>query len=112
MRSCLSTGTTATAVRCTDVFHISQLKKCLRIPEEQLPVEELDLGGDLTYSEKPIKILDIAEQVTHNKVIKMCKIQWSHHTKDESTWEHKEELRPDYPELFLSASESQGRDSF
>ncbi|KAK3129330.1 hypothetical protein QOZ80_6BG0477810 [Eleusine coracana subsp. coracana] len=25
-----------------DVFHVSQLKKCLRVPEEQLPVEEID----------------------------------------------------------------------
>jgi hypothetical protein len=44
-----------------DVFHVSQLKKCLRVPEEQLPMEYLDLGGDLTYSERPIKILHIAE---------------------------------------------------
>jgi hypothetical protein len=29
-----------------DVFYVSQLKKCLRVPEEQLPMEELDLGGD------------------------------------------------------------------
>jgi hypothetical protein len=43
-----------------DVFHMSQLKKCLRVPEEQLPMEELDLGGDLTYSERPVKIFDIA----------------------------------------------------
>jgi hypothetical protein len=43
-----------------DVFHVSQLKKCLLVLEEQLPMEELDLGGDLTYSERPIKILDIA----------------------------------------------------
>jgi hypothetical protein len=87
-----------------DVFHVPQLKKCLRVPEEQLPMEYLDLGGDLTYSERPIKILDIAEQVTHSKVIKMCKVQWSHHTEDEATWEHEEELRADYPELFPSAS--------
>jgi hypothetical protein len=73
-------------------------------PEEQLPMEELDLGGDLTYSEMPIKILDMAEQVTRNKVIKMCKVQWSHHTEDEATWEHEKELRADYPELFPSAS--------
>jgi hypothetical protein len=68
-----------------DVFHVSQLKKCLRVPEEQLPMEELDLGGDLTYSEGPIKILDTSEHVTHSKVIKMCKVQWSHHTDDEAT---------------------------
>jgi hypothetical protein len=43
-----------------DVFHVSQLKKCLRVPEEQLSMEDLDLGGDLTYSKRPIKILDSA----------------------------------------------------
>jgi hypothetical protein len=37
-------------------------------------MEELDLGGDLTNSERPIKILDTAERVTNNKVIKMCKV--------------------------------------
>jgi hypothetical protein len=87
-----------------DVFHVSQLKKCLRVPEEQLPLEELDLGGDLAYSERLINILDTVEWVTRNKVIKMCKVQWSHHTEDEATWEHEEELRADYPKLFLSAS--------
>jgi hypothetical protein len=36
-------------------------------------MEELDLGGDLTYSEWTIKILDMAERVTCNKVINICK---------------------------------------
>jgi hypothetical protein len=67
-------------------------------------MEELDLWGDLTYSERPIKILDTVERVTRSKVIKICKIQWRHHTEDEATWEHEEELRADYPEIFLSAS--------
>jgi hypothetical protein len=71
-------------------------------------MKELDLGGDLTYSEKLINILDMAERVTQNKVIKMCRVQWSHHTEDEATWEHEEGLGADYPELFLSASESRG----
>jgi hypothetical protein len=48
-------------------------------------MEELDLGGDLTYSEKLIKILDTIERVTHNNVIKMCKVQWSRHIEDEAT---------------------------
>jgi hypothetical protein len=87
-----------------DVFHMSQLKKYLWVPEEQLPMEELDLGGDLTYSERLIKILDMAEWVTHSEVIKMCKVQWSHDTEDEATWEHQEELGADYPELFPSTS--------
>jgi transposase InsO family protein len=34
-----------------NVFHVSQLKKCLRVPKEQLPMEELSVQGDLTYTE-------------------------------------------------------------
>jgi hypothetical protein len=67
-------------------------------------MEELGVEGDLTYSERPVKILDTVERVTRNMVIKICKVQWSHHTVDEATWEHKEKLRADYPELFPSAS--------
>jgi hypothetical protein len=58
-----------------DVFHVSQLKKCLRVPEEQLPIEELSVQSDLTYTEHPIKIIDTFTCVTRNKVEKMCKVQ-------------------------------------
>jgi hypothetical protein len=87
-----------------NVFHVSQLKKCLRVPEEQLPMEELSVQDDLTYTEYPIKILDTLTRVTRNKVIKMCKVQWSHHGEDEATWEREEELRIDFPHLFSTSS--------
>jgi hypothetical protein len=83
-------------------FHVSQLKKCLRVPEEQLPMEELSVQGDMTYTEYPIKNLDTLTRVTRNKVIEMCKVQWSHHGEDEATWEREEELRIDFPHLFPS----------
>jgi hypothetical protein len=70
-------------------------------------MEQLDLGGDLSYNERPIRILELTKRVTHSKVIKICKVRWSHHTEDEATWEH-EDLRADYPELFPNASESRG----
>jgi hypothetical protein len=84
-----------------DVLHVSQLKKCLRVPEEQLPMEELNVQGDLTYKEYPIKIVNTLTRVTGNKVIKMCKVQWSHHVEDEATWEQEDELRVEFPHLFL-----------
>jgi hypothetical protein len=55
------------------VFHISQLKKCLRVPEEQLPLEELNVQDDLTYTEHPVKVLDTSERITRSKRIRMCK---------------------------------------
>jgi hypothetical protein len=68
-----------------DVFHVSQLKKCLRVPEEQLPMEDLDAKEDLSYQEYPVKILETSKRVTRNKKIRMCKVQWSHHNEEEAT---------------------------
>ena len=69
-----------------------------------------DVKEDLTYTERPIKILDTLA-VTRNRVIKMCKVQWSNHAEDEATQEREDELKKDYPHLFADPSESQGRDS-
>jgi hypothetical protein len=46
-----------------DVFHVSQLKKCLRVLEEQIPMEDLDAKEDLSYQEYPVKILETSERV-------------------------------------------------
>ena len=32
-----------------DVFHVSQLKKYLRVPQEQMSLEELTVKSDFTY---------------------------------------------------------------
>jgi hypothetical protein len=57
-----------------DIFHVSQLKKCLHVPEEQLPMEELETK-DLSNQEYPVKILETSERITRNKKIKMCRMQ-------------------------------------
>ena len=44
----------------------SELKKCLRVPEEQAPLKGLDVQKDLTYTEHPVKILETSERVTRH----------------------------------------------
>ena len=75
---------------------------------DTVPLEAIQLDSDLTYEEKPVKILEYASRVTRSKVIKFCKVQWSHHTEDEATWERE---RKDHSHLFSSQPESRGRDS-
>jgi hypothetical protein len=91
-----------------DVFHVSQLKKCLCVPEEQLPMEDLDAKEDLSYQEYPIQILETSERVAQNKKIGMCKVQWSYHTNEEATWEREEELKAEFLSFFFDLSESRG----
>jgi hypothetical protein len=84
----------------------------MRVPEEQFPMEDLDAKEDLSYQEYPVKILETSKRITRNKKIKMCKLQWSHHTEEEANWEREEELKVEFPNFFSDPSESQGRDSF
>jgi hypothetical protein len=94
------------------VFHVSQRKKCLCVPEGHIPMEDLDAKDDISYQEYPVKILQTFERVTRNKRIRMCEVQWSHHTEEEATWERKEELKAEFPNFLFDPSESRGRDSF
>jgi hypothetical protein len=94
-----------------DVFHVSQLRKCLRVPKEHMPLEELIVGEDLTYQEYLMKILDTSEKVTWNNRYKICKVQWSNYTKEEATWEKEDQLKVEFPNTFFNLSESRGRDS-
>jgi hypothetical protein len=93
-----------------DVFQVSQLKKCLRVPEEQTPMEDLDAKEELSYQEHPVRILETSERVTQNKRIKICKVQWNHHTEEEAAWE-REELKAEFPCFFSNQSKSRGWDS-
>jgi hypothetical protein len=71
-------------------------------------MEDLDASEDLSYEEYPIKILEIFESVTQNKRIKMCKLQWSHHTKQEATWDREEELKVEFLNYVSDPFESRG----
>ena len=84
-----------------NVFHVSQLKKCLRVPEEQLPLEELNINEDPSYSEYPVKILETTERITRNNRIYMCNVQWKRHSEEEDTWERVEDIKTEFPELFF-----------
>ena len=68
-----------------NVFHVSQLKKCLWVPNEAVEIEGLPLQPDLTYVEHPVKILDEKERVTRNSVVKFYKVQWQKHSEDEAS---------------------------
>jgi hypothetical protein len=95
-----------------DVFHVSQLKKCLRVPEEQMPMEELDAKEDLSYQEYPVKILETSKRVMRNKRIKMCKMHWSHHTDEGPTWKREEELKAEFQVSFPICLNLGGKNHF
>ena len=85
-----------------NIFHVSQLRKCLRVPTETVDSDSIQLESDLTYPEHPIKIIDRKDRVTRRTTNSFYRVQWSNHSKDEATWEKEEFLRSKYPD-FLNA---------
>jgi hypothetical protein len=80
------------------VFHVSQLKKCVRLLTEIVAEPELEIELALSYQEYPSRVLDCKERSTWAKSIKMYKIQWSNHSKEEATWETEEFLHSNFPD--------------
>jgi hypothetical protein len=85
-----------------NVFHVSQLKKCLRVPDRTVEVTDVILEPDLTHSEHPIRVLDQKDRVTRRKTLKFYKIQWKQHSEDEATWETQDFLDKNFPGFLAS----------
>jgi hypothetical protein len=84
-----------------DIFHMSQLKKCLKAPVDIVLLEVTPLKADLSYPKHPFKIFDQKDRVTRRKTIKFFKIQWSNHTEEEATWECEDFLHSCHPDFVL-----------
>ncbi|XP_057479179.1 uncharacterized protein LOC130766528 [Actinidia eriantha] len=83
-----------------NVFHISMLRKYEPDPSHVLDWGGLDINEEVTYEERPIRILDSRDQVLRGKTIPLVKVLWLHHGVEEATWELESEVRAKYPDLF------------
>ena len=63
-----------------NIFHVSQLKKCLRVPTKVVDMDGLQLEPDLVYPEHSIKIVDHKTRVTRTQTSNFFKVQWSNHS--------------------------------
>ena len=82
------------------VFHVSQLKKCLRVPTERLRRTDVSLKPDLTFKQERVKVLDVKERETRNKVVRTYKVQWSEDDDRDATWETAEYLKHAYKSFY------------
>ena len=83
-----------------NVFQVSQLKRCLRIPYEAIAPTNIKLQLDLTYQKKPIRVLEEMERVTLSKVIKFYMVVWNNHNEQDAMWEREDYLREVYPTFY------------
>jgi len=83
-----------------DVFHVSQLRKCVHDSSHVINYEPLDIQPNLTYEELPMQVLDRKEQQLKIKTIPFVKILWRNHGVEEASWELEQQMRDRYPYLF------------
>jgi hypothetical protein len=82
-----------------DIFHVSQLEKCLKALVDVVLPEVTPLEADLSYPEHPIKVLDQKDRVTRRKTLKLFKIQWGNHSEEEATWKSEDFLHSRHPDF-------------
>jgi hypothetical protein len=81
------------------IFHISQLKKCLKPLTDVVVEDTILLEPDLTYKAYPVKILEQQDRVTRRKTTRFYKVQWNNYSEDEVTWKHEDYLRSNFPDF-------------
>ncbi|KAK5833815.1 hypothetical protein PVK06_017677 [Gossypium arboreum] len=86
--------------RIHNVFHVSMLQRYRSDPSHVISPTEIEIRSDMTYEEKPIKILAREVKQLRNKSIALVKVLWHRHGIEEATWEPEEAMRKQYPNLF------------
>jgi hypothetical protein len=86
-----------------NVLHVTQLKKGMPVLENEVIIEaNAWIESDFLLIEHPLRVLDRKERKTRRQAVRMYKIQWSHHTEEEATWETEEYLNTMYPGFLQS----------
>ncbi|KAD5507924.1 hypothetical protein E3N88_15627 [Mikania micrantha] len=83
-----------------DVFHVSNLKKCLADKTLIIPVEEIQLDEHLRFVEEPLEIMDRKVKKLRRSRIPIVKVRWNSRHGPEFTWEREYHMKNKYPQLF------------
>ncbi|GJY72474.1 hypothetical protein Tco_0476177 [Tanacetum coccineum] len=84
-----------------DTFHVSNLKKCLADASLHVPLDEIKVDKTLRFVEEPVEIMDREIRKLKRRNIALVKVRWNSKRGPEFTWEHEDQWRIKYPQLFV-----------
>ncbi|GJZ07649.1 hypothetical protein Tco_0541442 [Tanacetum coccineum] len=84
-----------------DTFHVSNLKKCLEDANLHVPLGEIKVDKTLRFFEEPVEIMDQEIKKLKRKKIALVKVRWNSKRGPGFTWEHEDQMRIKYPQLFV-----------
>ncbi|KAD3069213.1 hypothetical protein E3N88_37093 [Mikania micrantha] len=82
-----------------NVFHISNLKKCLSDETLVVPLEEIQIDEQLNFVEEPVEIMDRETKKLKLSKIPIVKVRWNSRRGPEFTWEREDQMKQKYPHL-------------
>ncbi|KAC9521247.1 hypothetical protein E3N88_45695 [Mikania micrantha] len=83
-----------------NVFHISNLKKCLSDETLVIHLEEIQIDEQLNFVEEPVEIMDREMKKLKLSKIPIMKVRWNSRRGPEFTWEREDQMKQKYPHLF------------
>ncbi|GJV98065.1 hypothetical protein Tco_1549642, partial [Tanacetum coccineum] len=83
-----------------DTFYVSNMKKCLVDVNLHVPLDEIKVDKTLHFVEKPVEIMDREIKKLKHRRIALVKVRWNSKRGPEFTWEHEDQMRIKYPQLF------------
>ncbi|KAK1421969.1 hypothetical protein QVD17_24774 [Tagetes erecta] len=83
-----------------DVFHVSNLRKCLADETLTMPLKDVHIDKKLKFIEQPLQIEDRQEKRLKRKRLVLVKVKWDSKRGPEYTWELESEMMKKYPYLF------------
>ena len=95
-----------------DVFHVSMLTKYITDLTHVIDYKTLEIEKNLSYQEKPIKILAREVKALRNIDIGFVKVLWRNHQTKEATWEREERINEKYPEFLQEFETFEDESSF
>ncbi|GJS69510.1 putative reverse transcriptase domain-containing protein [Tanacetum coccineum] len=87
-----------------DMFHVSNLKKCLADPTLKVPLDEIQVDAKLNFVEEPVEILEREFKKLKRSRISIVKVRWNLKRDPEFTWEREDYMKLKYPHLFSDVS--------
>ncbi|GJY65559.1 putative reverse transcriptase domain-containing protein [Tanacetum coccineum] len=86
-----------------DMFHVSNLKKCLADANLDVPLDEIKVDKTLRFVEEHLEIMDCEVKILKRSQIPIVKVRWNFKRGPEFTWEREDHIKAKYPQLFENA---------
>ncbi|GJY86430.1 hypothetical protein Tco_0500456 [Tanacetum coccineum] len=84
-----------------EILRLSNLKKCLADANFHVPLDEIKVDKILRFVEEPVEIMDREIKKLKRRKIALVKVKWNLKRGPEFTWEHEDQMRIKYPQLFV-----------